>query len=199
VLFTRRALDGIADGSVTLAFRRWKRPAVRPGSRVRTAAGVVEILTVEEITEDRITPAEARGAGYGDPGDLRRELARLPGGTLYRIRLRLAGPDPRVALRERGDLDPGEAAEVRRELARIDRAAARGPWTGDVLRLIGELPATPAAVLAERLGRDTPAFKRDVRRLKELGLTESLQTGYRLSPRGRAVLEHLGAPGPGED
>ena len=29
-------------------------------------------------------------------------------------------------------------------------------------------------------------FKRDVRKLKELGLTESLPVGYRLSPRGRA-------------
>jgi hypothetical protein len=31
-------------------------------------------------------------------------------------------------------------------------------------------------------------FKADVRKLKELGLTESLEVGYRLSPRGRAVL-----------
>jgi hypothetical protein len=30
-----------------------------------------------------------------------------------------------------------------------------------------------------------------VRQLKELGLTESLEVGYRLSPRGRAVLECL--------
>lgn len=36
-----------------------------------------------------------------------------------------------------------------------------------------------------------PLFKRRVRQLKELGLTESLEVGYRLSPRGRAVLECL--------
>jgi ribosomal protein S19E (S16A) len=28
-----------------------------------------------------------------------------------------------------------------------------------------------------------------VRKLKELGLTESLEVGYRLSPRGRALLD----------
>jgi hypothetical protein len=39
-----------------------------------------------------------------------------------------------------------------------------------------------------QLGRDTPSFKRDVRKLKELGLTESLGTGYRLSPRGHALI-----------
>jgi hypothetical protein len=38
---------------------------------------------------------------------------------------------------------------------------------------------------------DTPGFKRRVRQLKELGLTESLETGYRLSPHGERVLSHL--------
>lgn len=33
------------------------------------------------------------------------------------------------------------------------------------------------------------SIKRDVRKLKALGLTESLEVGYRLSPRGRAYLE----------
>jgi hypothetical protein len=34
-------------------------------------------------------------------------------------------------------------------------------------------------------------FKLDVRKLKELGLTESLRPGYRLSPRGETVLGWL--------
>jgi hypothetical protein len=35
----------------------------------------------------------------------------------------------------------------------------------------------------------TAAFKTDVRKLKGLGLTESLEVGYRLPPRGQAWLE----------
>ena len=50
-----------------------------------------------------------------------------------------------------------------------------------------------AADLAPLLGRERLPFKRDVRKLKELGLTESLEVGYRLSPRGRAVLDRLAA------
>jgi ribosomal protein S19E (S16A) len=46
-------------------------------------------------------------------------------------------------------------------------------------------------VLARQVGADTAPFKRRVRQLKELGLTESLEVGYRLSPRGRAVLDRL--------
>jgi ribosomal protein S19E (S16A) len=48
-----------------------------------------------------------------------------------------------------------------------------------------------AGDLADSLGRETPPFKVDVRKLKEMGLTESLEVGYRLSPRGRAVLDRL--------
>jgi hypothetical protein len=34
-------------------------------------------------------------------------------------------------------------------------------------------------------------FKLDIRKLKESGLTESLEVGYRLSPRGKRLLDHL--------
>jgi biotin operon repressor len=57
--------------------------------------------------------------------------------------------------------------------------------------MIDACPGVSAAELAGRLGRDRASFKADVRKLKELGLTESLRTGYRLSPRGRIVRERL--------
>jgi hypothetical protein len=117
-------------------------------------------------------------------------LASLrPEGRLYRVAFRLAGPDPRVALRQRGNLAPAERAELDRRLARLDAASRHGPWTFDVLRLIRRRPATRAADLAAELGREKAPFKADVRKLKELGLTESLEVGYRLSRRGQAYLE----------
>ncbi len=57
-----------------------------------------------------------------------------------------------------------------------------------MLRLIGDRPGVRAGDLAAELGRERLAFKADVRKLKALGLTESLEVGYRLSPRGRAYL-----------
>ena len=45
-----------------------------------------------------------------------------------------------------------------------------------------------AGDLADALGRERLPFKADVRKLKALGLTESLPIGYRLSPRGEAFL-----------
>ena len=44
-----------------------------------------------------------------------------------------------------------------------------------------------------QLGRDTQPFKLDVRKLKNLGLTLSLEVGYRLSPRGEAYLAAVDA------
>jgi hypothetical protein len=45
-----------------------------------------------------------------------------------------------------------------------------------------------AGDLAADFGRDLQPFKTDVRKLKNLGLTISLEVGYELSPRGRAYL-----------
>ena len=59
------------------------------------------------------------------------------------------------------------------------------------LELIGRRPATVSTDLAAELGRDRPSFKLDVRKLKALGLTISLERGYRLSPRGEAYLRQI--------
>jgi hypothetical protein len=184
MLFRQETLRGIEAGEVTLAFRRWRRPTVKAGGTLRTRAGVLAIESVEPVEEDAITDAEARRAGAAGRDEL---IARLrPEGALYRVEFRLAGPDPRIALRERADLGAGERAAIDARLARLDAASRHGPWTARVLELIAERPATRAPELAAELGRETAPFKADVRKLKELGLTESLERGYRLSPRGRA-------------
>lgn len=191
MLFKRPVLDRIAAGEVTLAFRRWRRPTVRAGGTLTTPAGVLAIEAVDIVAAGEVIAAEARRVGFAGRDDLLASLGPAEG-ELYRIAFRLQGADPRAALRERDDLAPEEWAALRQRLDRLDRAARHGAWTGAVLRLIGERPGTRASDLAARFGRDTAAFKTDVRKLKALGLTESLEVGYRLSPRGRALLERIG-------
>jgi hypothetical protein len=84
-----------------------------------------------------------------------------------------------------------ELDELRRRLARFDAASRSGAWTQAALLLIARRPAVLASRLAKELGQATVEFKRNVRKLKELGLTESLEVGYRLSPRGCRLLELL--------
>jgi hypothetical protein len=186
VLIRRITLDAIAAGTVTAVFRRWDRARARPGGTQRTPVGVLEFTAVEAVDLAALTEQDAHAAGFADLPAL---LAAQPGdGQLYRIRLRVAGPDPRVELRSRARLDAEERAELAKRLDRLDRASRTGPWTATVLDLIARDPGTRAPDLAARLGRETLPFKRDVRKLKELGLTESLPVGYRLSPRGEAYL-----------
>jgi hypothetical protein len=191
VLLPLRVLNAIRDGEVDLAFRRWERPRVLEGTRMRTAVGVLEVGRVEVVDRAALGEDEARRAGFESRGALLAVLDRRGSGHIHRIELRYAGPDPRVELRDRADLDAAELDELRRTLDRLDRGSRHGPWTRAVLELIAARPEVRAEELAASMGREKLPFKRDVRKLKELGLTESLSPGYRLSPRGRAALDRL--------
>jgi hypothetical protein len=183
MLIGRRTLDQIVAGEVDLAFRRWDRPRVRPGTQLRTAVGLIEIDSIEQVEPASVTEGDVRRAGI--------PLQREDGRPLWRMSLHYAGPDPRVALREDDKLDADQLAELRERLARFDERSPHGPWTRHTLELIAARPETLAEHLAAELGRERLSFKRDVRKLKELGLTESLREGYKLSPRGSALLRAL--------
>jgi hypothetical protein len=193
--FPPAALAAIADGRVDRAFRRWERPLARPGGSQRTAIGVIAFDAVESIVREEVAEEDAHRAGFASRQELLAFLDRRPGGAIYRVRLRLVGPDPRVALRDSLP-DEREVAQIEHRLARMDRLSRHGPWTREVLEAIGSQPGVRAADLAPQFGRERLPFKADVRKLKELGLTESLEVGYRLSPRGRAVLDHLATQAP---
>jgi hypothetical protein len=188
-------LEGIARGHVTLAFRRWKRPQIRTGTRLRTALGEVRIGAISRIEETALGEEEAKQAGFESLAVLRRDLRGGEDRALYRIELHGMDADGRAALREDDALDEGEAAALAERFARWDRAAGTPGYCRRILETIGAEPAVPAAELAGRLGVEKLKFKRDVRKLKELGLTESLAVGYRLSPRGAAFLQLLGEAG----
>ena len=186
-------LAAIKAGTLDLGFRRWDRPRVVVGTRMRTAVGLVEVTSVDAVDEATITEDDARRAGAASLDALRRGLAANPERPVFRVGLRWAGEDPRIALRQRPPTD-AELAGIRARLDRLDAASPTGPWTRATLAIIDRSPEIRAPDLAAELGRDTPSFKRDVRKLKELGLTESLDIGYRLSARGEAVVDDGAAP-----
>jgi hypothetical protein len=187
LLFERRLREGIRDGTITVAFRRWRRPQVVAGRRYRTGADMIEVDSVDVVDVDAITAADAARAGYPSAAGLAADLrgaAELP---IFRIRFRrLAEPDPRATLAATELRSPTEAAELDRRLGRLDLASPHGSWTAAVLGAIAIRPGVAASILAESFGLEKATFKRRVRALKELGLTVSLETGYRLSPRGES-------------
>ncbi|MCA0252448.1 MAG: hypothetical protein LCH76_09215 [Actinobacteria bacterium] len=188
MLLPPKVAQGIREGRVTLAFRRWRRPDVRPGSRFRTAVGVMEVEAIDSVDPLRITDEEAAAAGHPDADSVRRRLGGEANWPTYRIRLSWAGEDPRIALRTDDALTEDDVAAIDTRLERLDHASSHGPWTMATLALIGRRPRVRAPDLAAELGRQRDPFKIDVRKLKNLGLTISHEIGYELSPRGLAYL-----------
>jgi hypothetical protein len=188
VLLPPKVAHGVADGSLSVAFRRWKKQAVKPGSEFKTVAGVIRVVSVRVVRPEKITKVDATRAGHPDPDSVRKRLAGEDDWTTYRIELEYAGADPRVALRTSADLTDEDVAAIDVRLERLDKASSFGRWTIRTLHLIQAHPLRRAPDLAEMEGRETAPFKIDVRKLKGMGLTISHPVGYELSPRGLAYL-----------
>lgn len=190
MIFRQEFLKGIQNGSVTVAFRRWRRPSVKAGGTLLTAVGLLHIRDVIAVTVDSISSTDARRAGFDKREALVAELTGRSDGTLYRIELGALEADPRIALRKKQASDSELQGLVTR-LERLDARSNGAPWTRRVLDLIDAHPARRAGDLCKMAGQDMLPFKVNVRKLKALGLTESLEVGYRLSPRGAALLGEL--------
>jgi biotin operon repressor len=192
MLFERRLRDGIHEGRIVLAFRRWKRSQVVAGRRYRTGIDLIEVQAVDVVAVADIDATQVGEAGYTTIDELLANLRGAESLPLYRVRFRrVDDPDPRDQLAADAALTSDDLSKLTARLARMDRLGARGPWTTAVLTQIADHPGTVSTVLAEALGWPRPDFKQHVRRLKELGLTISLEVGYRLSPRGEAYLSHV--------
>jgi hypothetical protein len=163
MLFRQKCLDGIRDGTITLAFRRWRRPSVRSGGTLLTAAGQLSITSVDEVAMTRISDADARRAGYRSREELLTELRNRDEGKVYRIELGALRVDPRVALRQSASLSERESDEIARRLRRLDERAAHGPWTRQTLDLISSRPAVRAGNLCGLVGMELQPFKLNVR------------------------------------
>jgi hypothetical protein len=187
MLLNRAIAEGIADGTITLVLRRWDAPRAKAGGTQRTPVGTVRIDAVTEHPGGyRVTAAQAVAAGFSSAKAAQTELDRRPAKHTYLITVSFLAPDERPGLAADDVLTDADIAAI---TARLDRWDAVGtPWTRAYLRMIGENEAVRAPDLAARVGLDVPRFKRRVRQLKGIGLTISLDVGYRLSPRGRAYL-----------
>jgi hypothetical protein len=189
VLFERRLREGINAGTITMAFRRWRRSQAVAGGRYRTGLDIVEAESVDVVAVEDITTDEVSAAGYESIEKLRADLRGPADVPVYRIRFRRTdAADPRDQLAADGDIGRDQVADLYRRLSHMDKTSPRGAWTIATLTAIADNPGVAASTLAATAGVERATFKRDVRRLKELGLTLSLTTGYRLSPRGESYL-----------
>ncbi len=190
LLFKKPFWEGLQSGAITLTFRRWQKPHVKPRGRYRChPIGVLEVDAIDKVTVSSITAADATRAGFASRDALVAYLAEHgpvePATEVYRVELHHGGDGDRVELALDDTLTADDVAAIRGKLARLDRD---GAWTAKTLALIAKHPRVAASKLAAKLDRETLPFKTDVRKLKKLGLTQSFEVGYEISPRGRAYL-----------
>jgi hypothetical protein len=197
LLFLKRFHQGLTDGSVTVTFRRWPKPRVKPGGRYRChPIGVLVVDRIDKVRVADIGERDARRSGFASRDELLQYIRSGPAGDvdddteLFRVELHHGGEEDRVDIALDADLSAEQVDAITARLARMD---ARGEWTAVTLRLIQRNPRVAASRLAAKLGRETLPFKVDVRKLKRLGLTQSFEIGYDLTPRGRAYLEAMAA------
>lgn len=185
MILTERIAHAVAAGEVTVAYRRWTQPRVKPGSTFRTVAGVVRVEGVELTPISTLTDAEARRAGYPALNDLIATLRGDDSDPLFRIDLSWDAPDAREARAVDANLTPADIVSID---ALLDRLDARTPWARTTLARIAQQPGITASSLATESPVGKESLKRRIRTLKEHGLTRSLRVGYELSERGHAYL-----------
>lgn len=192
LLFQKRFHEGLVRGDVRLTFRRWEKTHVKPKGRYRChPIGVLEVDEVTRVRVETITDGDATLAGFATRTELLAYMAGAKDAPLtettevFRVALHWGGDGDRVELALSSTLEPDEVTAITERLRKMD---AVEPWTRKTLAIIGKHPRIAASQLAAKLGRDTPSFKADVRKLKKLGLTQSFEVGYEISPRGLAWL-----------
>jgi hypothetical protein len=194
LLFQKRFHEGLLGGQITLTFRRWPKAKVKPGGRYRChPIGVLAVDGLSRQSVRSLSEEDAHQAGFATRAELLEYLAAgsktplLPDEALFRVELHHAGEADFVAGADQARLEKDDRRKIADALQALDEKAA-APWTSATLALIAAHPRVAASKLAQRLGRETAPFKADVVKLKKLGLTQSFEVGYDLTPRGKAYL-----------
>ncbi len=194
MMFKSRFHRGIKDGSITCTFRYWKRPQAVAGNFYKiNPIGHIKVTEVKEVSSRSITKKDAVASGFEDGKALREYLANFASKDreLYLVRFTYEGLRQDQLPDQSSVDDPEEFLKLKNKLAVRDKNSKVGPWTHKTLKLVGKNPGMSSEFLAKKLKRDRQELKRDMRKLKQLGLTISLEVGYKLSPRGSSYLEQL--------
>ncbi len=191
MLFQRRFHERIRSGEIRCTVRIWQRPHVKAGGRYGLAGGAIVVDKIRETRLDDITAALAQRCGFSSLVDLLKTAKHGPGERVFVIDFHYDGKTSGRPKPETGAVSAEELAKLVQRLEAMDRRSRIGAWTLATLRAIEGRPGVLAAKLARSLGRPRDEFKRDVRKLKNLGLTFSLEIGYRLTPKGEALLTSL--------
>ena len=189
MLLKLKTLEKIVSGDVTVVFRRWLRPTVKNGTKMYSSKGLLLIKKITKISLAQISEKDAKLAGHESRETLLKELRARSSGDYFRIDLSYRGADSRVELGRKTAFTKKEKENLLGKIAALEKRS--GAWVKIYLQCIRKNPGVRAQDIAAEFGEEALRLKAKVRKLKNLGLTISLDTGYEISPRGKEVLKWL--------
>ena len=83
MLIKREVLEAIKKGEITLQFRRWTRPSVKPGGTLKTKVGLLKIGRIDEMKPADVSAADARKAGFKNLAEFHKWLGTMKQGPLF--------------------------------------------------------------------------------------------------------------------
>ena len=73
--FSRELREDVLSGEITVSFRLWRRPKVKPGGRYRVGTGQIVVDSVELVPFSAIDESDLRRCGEPDLESLRQRAA----------------------------------------------------------------------------------------------------------------------------
>ena len=73
--FSRELRADVLSGDITLTFRLWRQPKVKPGGRYRVGDSQIEVDSIDLVPFSSIDKADIRRTGEADLESLRRRTA----------------------------------------------------------------------------------------------------------------------------
>ncbi len=93
--FSQELREDVLSGEITVSFRLWRRPQVKPGGRYRVGGGQIVVDSVELVPFSSIDDTDLRRSGEADLESLRRRAAHAgpihDDTLLYRVEFHVAG------------------------------------------------------------------------------------------------------------
>lgn len=84
--FTKRLREPIMRGEITCSVRIWQRPHVKVGGRyAMDPTGVIEVVSIRQITLQDITPELARRSGFQGVIELLKIAKHGPGDRVFLV------------------------------------------------------------------------------------------------------------------
>ena len=185
--FTKPYKQAIAAGTLTRTYRRWKSPQAKvDGTYNIHPYGAILVTSISQLRLQDASIKDIQQSGFDSANAIAEHLKTSLNETVYCVHFRYIGTDA-VKQIDTGRLPTIELEAISIKLMRMNKTKL---WTHHALRLVRDQPAKRAADLAPILEMDLPTFKRNMRKLKNLGLTLSLETGYQITARGTQMIAH---------